>query len=1037
MRPALCLAVLLAAGAVSAQTGGLRIVVTDASTGTLLAGAKVVLSSATHQVATTAARTGARGVAEFPVLRAAGGYALTVQLAGYTPFELQDLRVPAGSARVVPVGLVPELQEEVSVTAHREGIDLDETRTSVTFHSEFTETLPIYGRFYQSLLTLAPGVMDADEDGNPNVLGARETDFKTQVGGVANTDPLTGGFLSYINLESVDALEIIPAGAGAEFGRAQGGFANIVQKQGTNSFEGLAGLLFGGSLLDDNGAGGGDAPEFERYQPFLQFSGAIVRDRLWYRLSHEWILRQDPVDVLSRVAVTEQTQGIHSDQLTWQVTPRNKLALQVQRDPLKLENVGVGTFVTTDSAHTIERGGTTTSLSWIAPYSARVFAEGIAALQEHGEEIYPQVPGVPSHCGLVYPWDPDFPGPEFTHLSSSQCTEVATGRVSGSYPIDSRDERRRFTLHGQVTVSPASEGTVGHQFKAGFSVENERYFRNLQRAIEGDVYRSSLLAPRVGLYFTEIHVPDTSTSEAAGSGAGVFLEDQLRFGARVTLTLGLRADREEIASESKEGLDPAGEALRFEELLARGMDAGQAVQLAFTGFDGRQDFQDGLSDALGSYLPPLSSVLEASSSWPRKRRLANVEISDTTLSPRLAVAWDPTGTGKTKLAATAGRYHDKVFLSVPLLATEPPTTFMTFRVFQAEGDWYAYGTRGGAENGRVTVVDPDLRTPYQDELTLSVERELVPETTLKLTGVKRRFRDQLQDVDLNHVPGDHGRCALPFRLSEPALLGSPGSGQTLLDPYTGLPYVDTDPGLGDGVIDDCVGLIALPGGILEPEAIRRDGLPDLYALNPAWGQVMEVGNLNTADYSAVLLELTRRYSHGWGLQSSYTWSRAVGDAEAFDQLLGDEPTLLTEERSYLSYDQRHVVKVVAAVHAPHAWEVGGTVRWESGLPYSEIVAVESYYADNPEHGFDFPLPQLRYRYVNGKRNTHRNPGYWTLDARVARQFRLGKKANLGLTFEGFNLLNDDTLRIVEISQGTLRGVRRFGRRFQVGLRASF
>jgi hypothetical protein len=269
------------------------------------------------------------------------------------------------------------------------------------------------------------------------------------------------------------------------------------------------------------------------------------------------------------------------------------------------------------------------------------------------------------------------------------------------------------------------------------------------------------------------------------------------------------------------------------------------------------------------------------------------------------------------------------------------------------------------------------------------------------------------------------------------MIGSPGSGQTVIDPYSGLPYVDTDPGMGDGRIDDCLGLIVFPRGILEPDAQRRDGLPDLYARNPAWGQVMMVGNVNTADYSAVLLELTRRYSHGWGLQSSYTWSRAVGDAEAFDQLLGDEPALLFEERSYLSYDQRHVVKMVAGVRAPHDWQVGGTVRWESGLPYSEVVGVESYYGDNPEHEFDFPLPQLRYRYVDGKRNTHRNPGYWTLDARVARDFHLGKKANLGLTFEGFNLLNDDTLRVLEVSDGAFHGVRRFGRRWQIGLRASF
>ena len=42
------------------------------------------------------------------------------------------------------------------------------------------------------MLTLAPGVQDADGDGNPNVHGSRDRDFKAEVGGVSNVDPLTG-----------------------------------------------------------------------------------------------------------------------------------------------------------------------------------------------------------------------------------------------------------------------------------------------------------------------------------------------------------------------------------------------------------------------------------------------------------------------------------------------------------------------------------------------------------------------------------------------------------------------------------------------------------------------------------------------------------------------------------------------------------------------------------------------------------------------------------------------------------------------------
>jgi hypothetical protein len=433
-------------------------------------------------------------------------------------------------------------------------------------------------------------------------------------------------------------------------------------------------------------------------------------------------------------------------------------------------------------------------------------------------------------------------------------------------------------------------------------------------------------------------------------------------------------------------------------------------------------------------------LLELASVWPRKRKLANIDISNTTFSPRLAVAWDPFGTGKTKLAATSGRYYDKIFLSVPLLGSEPAVTNL---IFNAQGTldgrrWGLSSIQGGAENDRITVVDPGIRTPYQDELTLSVERELWSETSMKISWVHRAFRDQLQDVDINHAPADAGRCLATFDLRHAPIVGSPGSGQTLIDDYTGERYQDTDPGYGDGRIDDCLGALPQLPGFFPPRlAHRPDGFPDLYPLNPVWAQVMMVTNANSADYSAAVLQLTRRHSRGWELQGNYTWSRALGEAEQFDQLVGDDAARLGEERGFLAYDQRHVVKVAVSVDAPRHWRLGSAVRWESGLPYSVLESVNAYYGSAPEYGIEFPQPLFRERYPSGKRNDQRNPSYWTLDLRAAREFPLDRGRTFGLTLEGFNLLNDDTLQIVEIRNAVAATVRRFGRRLQIGLRYAF
>jgi len=130
---------------------------------------------------------------------------------------------------------------------------------------------------------MAPGVQDANGDGNPNVHGSRSRDFSAMVSGVRNVDPLTGQWMSRVNPNSIEEMEVITAGAGVEFGRAQGGFARIIQKQGTNDHEGILEFYWQTSKLDGDGGlttTAVAAPKFDTYQPGFQFSGPIIRDRL-------------------------------------------------------------------------------------------------------------------------------------------------------------------------------------------------------------------------------------------------------------------------------------------------------------------------------------------------------------------------------------------------------------------------------------------------------------------------------------------------------------------------------------------------------------------------------------------------------------------------------------------------------------------------------------------------------------------------------------------------------------------------------------
>ena len=141
-------------------------------------------------------------------------------------------------------------------------------------------------------------------------------------------------------------------------------------------FEGVAGLYYRTSKLDGAGAANiarENVPAFDWFQPSVQVSGPIVRDKLWYRLSHEYIDVDEPLNVGNAVLIAKRTQQIGADQITWQVSPRTRLAFQVQSDPLERTNVGVTTTIPEESGWSIATAGPTYAFTWTTAYSPTLF----------------------------------------------------------------------------------------------------------------------------------------------------------------------------------------------------------------------------------------------------------------------------------------------------------------------------------------------------------------------------------------------------------------------------------------------------------------------------------------------------------------------------------------------------------------------------------------------------------------------------------------------------------------------------------------
>src|SRR5437773_1029647 len=298
--------------------------------------------------------------------------------------------IAAGKVFATTITLRPssEMTEHVKITAATDVVNTESTTTSTTFTSEFIDSLPIRGRNYQDVLTLAPGVSDVDGDGNPTIHGSRDTDVITLVDGVSTNDPLTGKRGQEINIESIDEIEVKTAGAGADYGRGQGGFVTLVTKSGGNEFQGRFSFYWRGNTLDGDGAGI-DPPQlhgglgeiglrdlkFNDFSPFLSLGGPIKKDKAWYYFTAEYIQKQDPVNALTQAFVRGTKEKRIFGKLSWDVSTNHKLVFTATIDPQEYSNLGLDSFTAVEAGYTDKLGGTNLVLKETAIFNPNVFLE--------------------------------------------------------------------------------------------------------------------------------------------------------------------------------------------------------------------------------------------------------------------------------------------------------------------------------------------------------------------------------------------------------------------------------------------------------------------------------------------------------------------------------------------------------------------------------------------------------------------------------------------------------------------------------------
>ncbi len=378
--------------------------------------ARVTITNAALSV-NTAAIADAKGEFRVVPLPPGKGYQIEVAFPGMSKIVLSDIEIVTGRVTAVPVTLRPgsEMVERMKVTATTDVVNTEQVTTQTNFTSEFIDALPILGRNYQDVLTLAPGVSDDDGDGNVNIHGARDVDVVTLVDGVSTVDPYTGKVGQQLNIDSIQEIEVKTSGADASFGRAQGGFVNVITKSGGNEFEGNFKFFWRSNILDGDGAGIDDPKlhgglgelglrdlKFNDFTPFLSLGGPIKKDKAWYFFTGEYIQIQEPVNALTQAFVRSTKEVRLFGKVSWDMSTNHKLVFTATVDPQTYDNQGIDSFTNLESGWTDKEGGLNLTLKETAVFSPNVFLESTLQHFSNNPRVIPTLDPDTNGNGILF-----------------------------------------------------------------------------------------------------------------------------------------------------------------------------------------------------------------------------------------------------------------------------------------------------------------------------------------------------------------------------------------------------------------------------------------------------------------------------------------------------------------------------------------------------------------------------------------------------------------------------------------------------------
>ena len=214
-----------------------------------------------------------------------GQYVLTVEQPGFRIYRQSGITLRLAERAALDVKLEAGLPtQSVEVTASAALLQSASGEVSLNVDERRISTLPLDGRNFIPLVTLAPGVALPNGNFLPRINGSRPRTNEYIYDGLSVLQPEPGQVVFYPIIDGMAEFKLNINAYSPEYGRSNGGTVMVIGKSGTNQLHGSAFEFFRNEALNARNlfAQPGPNPEFRRNQYGLTLGGPIQSNKTFF-----------------------------------------------------------------------------------------------------------------------------------------------------------------------------------------------------------------------------------------------------------------------------------------------------------------------------------------------------------------------------------------------------------------------------------------------------------------------------------------------------------------------------------------------------------------------------------------------------------------------------------------------------------------------------------------------------------------------------------------------------------------------------------